>query len=161
MSEVEVAQSHSTPGDPWTVARQAPLPMEISRQEYWSGLPFLSPGNLPDPGIKPRSPSLQADSFPLSHQRSPLACPAVANPVAWLGEGPISQAEERGPSCPSTPFPKGCHDSLLGKVQPWERQPWKIHHDLEPSQWVSLCTPSEYPLSHRCCFRAGRMWADI
>jgi len=40
---------------PWTVARQVPLSMEFSRQEYWSGLPFPSPGNLPDPGIKPRS----------------------------------------------------------------------------------------------------------
>ena len=38
--------------------------MEFSRQEYWSGLPFPSPGDLPDPGIKPRSPALQADSLP-------------------------------------------------------------------------------------------------
>ena len=46
------------------VACQAPLSMELSRQEYWSGLPFLSPGDLPNPGIKPRSPALQADSLP-------------------------------------------------------------------------------------------------
>ena len=39
----------------WTVARQAPLPMGFSRQEYWSGLPFLSPGDVPHPGIKPES----------------------------------------------------------------------------------------------------------
>ena len=43
---------------PWTVAYQAPLSMEFSRQEYWSGLPYPSPGHLPDPGIEPRSPSL-------------------------------------------------------------------------------------------------------
>ena len=43
---------------PWTVAHQAPLSMEFSRQEYWSGLPFPSPGDLPDPGIEPRSPAL-------------------------------------------------------------------------------------------------------
>ena len=48
---------------PWTVAYQAPLSMEFSRQEYWSGLPFPSPGDLPDPGIEPRSPALQADSL--------------------------------------------------------------------------------------------------
>ena len=48
---------------PWTIARQAPLSMEFSRQEYWSGKPFLSPGDLPDPGIKPGSPALQADSL--------------------------------------------------------------------------------------------------
>ena len=45
-----------------TIARQAPLSMELSRQEYYSGLPLPSLGNLPDPGIKPRSPALQADS---------------------------------------------------------------------------------------------------
>ena len=50
--------------------RQTPLSMEFSRQEYWSGLPFPSPGDLPDPGIEPMSlvpPALQADSLPLSH----------------------------------------------------------------------------------------------
>ena len=48
---------------PWTVAHQAPLSMGFSRQEYWSGLPFPSPGDLPKPGIKPRSPALQADAL--------------------------------------------------------------------------------------------------
>ena len=49
---------------PWTIAHRAPLSMEFSRQEYWSGLPFPSPVDLPDPGIKPGSPALQADSLP-------------------------------------------------------------------------------------------------
>ena len=48
---------------PWTVAHQAPLSMGFSRQEYWSGLSFPPPGDLPDPGIKPGSPALQADSL--------------------------------------------------------------------------------------------------
>ena len=47
---------------PRTVARQTPLSMEFSRQEYWSGLPFPSPGDLPYPGIESGSPALQADS---------------------------------------------------------------------------------------------------
>ena len=47
----------------WTVAQQAPLSMRFSRQEYWSGLPFPSPGDLPNPGIEPRSPALQADAL--------------------------------------------------------------------------------------------------
>ena len=47
----------------WTVAHQTPLSMGFSRQKYWSGLPFPSPGDLPDPGIKPRSPALQADAL--------------------------------------------------------------------------------------------------
>ena len=53
----------SDSANPWTVARQAPLSMGFSRQEYWSGLPFLSPGDLPDPGIEPGSPALLADSL--------------------------------------------------------------------------------------------------
>ena len=48
---------------PWTVAYQAPLSMGFSRQEYWSGLPFLSSGDLPDPGIETRSPTLQAEAL--------------------------------------------------------------------------------------------------
>ena len=48
----------------WTVACQAPLSMGFSRQEYWSGLPFPSPGDLPNPGIEPGFPALQADSLP-------------------------------------------------------------------------------------------------
>ena len=44
---------------PWTVALQAPLSMGFPRQEYWSGLPFPSPGDLPDPGIEPRSPATE------------------------------------------------------------------------------------------------------
>ena len=49
---------------PWIVAHQAPLSMESPRQEYWSGLPFPSPGDLPNPGIEPRSPALQASEPP-------------------------------------------------------------------------------------------------
>ena len=49
---------------PWTVAHQAPPSMKFSRQEYWSGLPFPSPADLPDPGTEPRSPALQADALP-------------------------------------------------------------------------------------------------
>ena len=49
---------------PWTVAYKAPPSMEFSRQEYWSGLPFPSPGDLPDSGIEPKSPTLQADVLP-------------------------------------------------------------------------------------------------
>ena len=48
---------------PWTLAYQTPQSMEFSRQEYWSGLPFPSPGDLPNPGIEPRSPALQADAL--------------------------------------------------------------------------------------------------
>ena len=71
---VLVAKSCPTLATSWTVTRQAPLFMGFSRQEYWSGLPFHSPGDLLDPGVKPGSPALQADDLltelwgkPISH----------------------------------------------------------------------------------------------
>ena len=56
---------------PWTIDSQAPLSMGFPKQESWSGLPFPSPGDLPNPGIKPGAPAFQAESLPLSHQGSP------------------------------------------------------------------------------------------
>ena len=64
-----VSDSFATPG---TVALQAPLYIQFSRQEYWSGLPFPSAGDLPGPGIEPTSLSWQTDSSPLSHLGSPV-----------------------------------------------------------------------------------------
>ena len=55
----------------WTIACQAPLSTGFSRQEYWSGLPFSSPGDLPDSGIESRSPASQADSLPLEPRVKP------------------------------------------------------------------------------------------
>ena len=60
-SEV-VLVTHSCP-TPWTVAHQVPLSIGFSRQEYWSGLPFPSPGDLPEPGIEPASPALMGGFF--------------------------------------------------------------------------------------------------
>ena len=69
--KVKVLVTHScqTVVTPWTVAHQAPLSMGFSRQEYWSGLPFPSPGDLPDPGIEPVSPTLQVDYLLSEPQR--------------------------------------------------------------------------------------------
>ena len=63
-----VAKSCLTLAIQWTVACQAPLSIGFSRQEYWSGLPFPSPGDLSDPGIEPWSAALQADSLPTELQ---------------------------------------------------------------------------------------------
>ena len=57
---------------PWTVPYQAPPSIEFSRQEYCSGLPLPSPGDLPDPGIEPGSPTLQADTLPSEPPGKPL-----------------------------------------------------------------------------------------
>ena len=59
----------------WTVVHQASLSMGFSKQEYWSGLPFPSPGDLPDPEIKPASPALQANSLPTEPSGKPsISC---------------------------------------------------------------------------------------
>ena len=57
---------------PWIVVRQAPQSMGFSRQEHWSGWPFPSPGDLPDPGTEPGSPALQADSLPSEPLEKPF-----------------------------------------------------------------------------------------
>ena len=73
-TECTVAQLCPTP---WAVARQAPLSMGLSRQEHWSGQPFPSAGDLPDPGMEPRSPAWQAHSLPLA--------PPLGKPFALIG----------------------------------------------------------------------------
>ena len=72
--------------DPVDVACQTPLSMGFSRQEYWSGLPFLSPGDLPDPVIEPRSPTLQADAL-TSHCGLNLPFPVVGICVSFVHFG--------------------------------------------------------------------------
>ena len=69
-----VTKSCATLLQPHECSHQVPLSGGFHRQEHWSGLPFPSPGYLPDPGIKPKSPAWQADSVPLSHQGSPYIC---------------------------------------------------------------------------------------
>ena len=65
---------------PWTVASQALLSMEFPRQEHWKGLPFPTPGYLPNPGIEPASPALQAGSLPLYHLGSLMYIAPLLNP---------------------------------------------------------------------------------
>ena len=66
--ERNIVLSHVRLLIPLNAARQAPLSMALSRQEYWSGLPFPFSGDLPNPGIEPTSPALQADSLPAEPQ---------------------------------------------------------------------------------------------
>ena len=68
---------------PWTVAHQAPPSMGFSRQEYWTGLPFPSQGDLPDPGIGPRSPALQADALTSEP-------PGKQNPLSNLSQSTVN-----------------------------------------------------------------------
>ena len=82
-----VAKLWMTLVTPWTVACQAPLFMGLSWQEYWSGLPFPSPGALPDPGIGPMSPALAGKFLTVESQGSPL-CQLHLNKKIKIKEGP-------------------------------------------------------------------------
>ena len=71
VSECLVTQSYQTLAAPWIVARQVPLSMGFLRQEYWRGLPFPPPGDLPHPGIKPRVPGISCVSRQLLYNERP------------------------------------------------------------------------------------------
>ena len=87
---------------PWTVARQAPLSMEFSRPGHWSGYLFASPRDLPNPGIKPRSPTLQANSLPCETPRKPKD----------TGVGSLSLFQETFPTQESSWGRLHCRQSL-------------------------------------------------
>ena len=88
----------------WTVAPQAPLSMGFSRQEYWSRVPFPSPGHLPNPGVEPRSPALQADTLSSEPPGKPAHILPITNPADSFFV----------PHIPSSPFP--CPYSSLSHV---------------------------------------------
>ena len=97
---VVVTKSCMTLETPWTVACQVPLSIGFSRQEYWSGLPFPSPGHLPEPGIESGSPTFHADSSPTELPGKPSFPGAGFNP--WLGIK-ILQAKGHGKKPPKPP----------------------------------------------------------
>ena len=125
---------------PWTIACQDPLSLEFSRQKYWSGLPFSSPGDLPNPGIKHGSPALQADSLSSeppgnSLQCHPWAfqneysvqfslvtqlCPTLCNPMDCNTPGflpcPLPTPRACSNSCPSS---RWCHPTISSSVVPF------------------------------------------
>ena len=84
---------------PWTVAYQAPPSMGFSRQEYWSGLPFPSPGDLPNPGIKPGSPALGADALTSEPPGKPSSKISTSH---FLGEPDICFSKDRVQSAKSS-----------------------------------------------------------
>ena len=100
---------------PWTVAYQSPLSMGFSRKEYWSELPFPSPGDLPDPGIELGSPSLRADALPSESSVSRRAV-AVRGLRAWgLGNCAERRPPRRDRLRPGARLPAG--DAALGQLQ--------------------------------------------
>ena len=121
---------------PWTVGvtncrrlvvvHQPPLSMGFPRQEYWNGLLFPSPGDLPDPGIKPTSPALQADSLPLSHQGNPfwyLSVQLLSRvrllSAPWTAAHQASMSITNSQSLPnSCPLSWWCHPTISYSVIP-------------------------------------------
>ena len=102
---VKVTQSCPTLMTPWTVACQVPVSMGFSRQEHWRGLPFPSPGDLPNPGIKPMSPALQADSLPTELVGKPIYDKPIANIILSGGKlkaFPLKSETRQG--CPLSPL---------------------------------------------------------
>ena len=90
---------------PWTVAYQTPPSMGFSRQKYWSELPFPSPGDLPNPGVEPRSPALQADSLPAEPQGKPI----ITDNLCYLSEKAMAP-----------------HSSTIAWKIPWTEEPGRL-----------------------------------
>ena len=84
---------YPTLATPWTVVCQAPLFMGFPRQEYWSELPFLSPGDLPDPGIKPGCPALQEDSLSTEPPGKPITNIIIVEMFEMLPE--LTKCEDK------------------------------------------------------------------
>ena len=118
---------------PWTVAYQAPQSMGFSRQEYWSGLPFPSQGELPDPGIESWSPALQADALPFEPPRKPYKGNFIN-----MGFAVVSDSKESSCNAGDSGSSPG-----LGR-SPWEGNGYPLQYScLEEStdrevQWATV-----------------------
>ena len=108
--------------DPWTVARQAPLSMGFFRQEYWSGLPFLSPGDGPRPGTEPGSPALQADSLPAEPQGKSSIRVTLCDPVDGSPPGSPSLGFSGREHWSGLPFPSPVREREVAQSCPTLRE---------------------------------------
>ena len=107
---------------PWTVAYQAPPSMGFSRPEYWSGLPFPSPGDRPDPGIEPRSPTLEAGALPSEPPGNPCVKWTVSPSVVSDSAIPWTAWNSPGKNTGV-----GCHFLLQGIVPTQELNMGLLH----------------------------------
>ena len=146
--------------DPMDWSRQAPLSMGFSRQEYWSGLPFPSPGDLPNPGIEPRSPALQADSLqseppgkPLNQQWKQLS--PVGKVISFIHSKNVCLAQNLSSYCE--------HRSSRRHHLPWkliEQVLGGLHDHFPPSVGPYSCLLENiYPASRAASVRGIRFVA--
>ena len=115
-------------GTPWTIAYQAPPSMGLSRQEHWSGLPFPSPGDLPNPGIEPWSPALQTNALPSELPGKPMLITANATVVKSL----LADAGDTG-SIPGLGRSPGEENG-----NPFQNLAWEIPWTEEPGGLQSV-----------------------
>ena len=130
---------------PWTVAHQAPLSMEFSRQEYWSGLPCPPPGHLQEPGTEPTSPvspAGQEGSLPLCHVGSPLMLLLliIVKCMMWGRDLNLTLCDPMDCSTPGLPV----HHQLLEFTQTHVR--W-VGDAIQPSHPLSSPSPPAFNLS--------------
>ena len=104
---------------PWTVARQAPLSMGCSRQQYPSGLPSPPPGDLSDPGTEPASPACQANSLPLSLQGSPLQAHTSLQPEPRKQAGGCSSPSDVHARNTGSVEPVASRHMAMSRMLPW------------------------------------------
>ena len=112
----QLLQSCWTLCDLWTIASQAPLSTGFSRQEYWSGLPYLPPEDLPNPGIKPMSPALAGGFFTtelpmLCYAKSLQSCLTLCDPIDGSHQAPPSLGFSRQEHWSGLPFPSPMQES--------------------------------------------------
>ena len=153
----------------WTVARQAPLSVELSRKECWSGLPCPPPGDLPDPGLEPESPvspALQAGSLPLSHRGSrsiPRKLRLKAAPC-WLSLRHQSLRAAVDPSCLGGEGQRGVHPEGYGEQEGPPAASSSKSPLGGPGRWRQVFAPTLLAISglfqarrgaHRCSARVG------
>ena len=130
---------------PWTVVHQAPPSIGFSRQEYWSGLPFPSPGDLPYPGIEPRSPALQADALtsePLG--KPPYSLIKRKTSIIWMVSPRLSQDVDPIQVPPKIQLPPQIfwfcwtcvHVGMCALKQCWKARRYSIYGNLamQPSK---------------------------
>ena len=156
VSIVLVTQSCLTLYDPMDCSNQASLSMEFSRQEYWSGLPFPSPGDLPDPGIEPRSPTLWERSL---HRLFTNWATRKHNPLRSLDIAPSATPSQQSTNPPSNlpthPATQVLEMAVLETMSRhcansrnfWNQDPG-LNLALPPTRWITLgktLNPSELP----------------
>ena len=141
----------------WTLARQAPLSMGFSRQGYWKGLSFPTPGDLPDPGSEPTSltsPELLADSLPL-YNLGPGSASVCSPVIFWISLFSL---------VPSFPFPQGLGRSSMhwlcsaaAPLHPW-LQPLPITYQCATESDVSMAGCSGVYLHRKWCCKYNRVF---